>query len=190
MTGGKHLADMTLDELWHLFPIILAPYNPAYRGWFDAEKLAIEAALGDAVERVRHIGSTSVPGLLAKPTVDILLEVAGNAAPGDLKSRLAALSYTVMAETTDPDLRIDLCKGYTEQGFAERVFHLHLRRRGDWDEPYFCAYLRRHPETAAQYADLKRELFPRFEFDRDGYTAAKGEFIRRVTGLARKENLG
>ena len=75
--------------------------------------------------------------------------------------------YTVMAETTVPEYQLDLCKGYTPLGFAEKVFHLHIRHLGDWDEPYFCKYLNLHPEKAQEYADLKMKLQTQFKHDRD-----------------------
>ena len=77
-------------------------------------------------------------------------------------------------------------KGYTSKGFRGQVFHLHVRYRGDWDEPYFCEYLREHPAEAVEYGRLKQELALRFRNDRDGYTDAKTKFIRRITALARK----
>lgn len=78
-------------------------------------------------------------------------------------------------------------KGYTDEGFAERVFHLHVRYQGDWNEPSFCAYLRAHPDVARAYAQLKRDLKERYEHDRDGYTNAKSDFINAYTKWAREE---
>ncbi|MEG1980665.1 MAG: GrpB family protein, partial [Victivallaceae bacterium] len=78
-------------------------------------------------------------------------------------------------------------KGYTPDGFAAEVFHLHLRNPGDWDELYFRDYLRLHPEIADEYAVLKAELAVKYKFDRDAYTLAKGDFIRRQTAAARIE---
>lgn len=66
------------------------------------------------------------------------------------------------------------------------MFHLHLRLRGDADEIYFRDYLNLRPELAAQYERLKLSLWRPYEHDRDGYTAAKGEFIRRVTMEAKE----
>ena len=83
--------------------------------------------------------------------------------------------------------RIDLNKGYTEDGFAERVFHIHLRHSGDHDELYFKRYLNEHPDTAAEYEALKLFLWKQYEHNRDGYTAAKGEFVKRVTEHAKAE---
>jgi SAM-dependent methyltransferase len=77
-------------------------------------------------------------------------------------------------------------KGYTSAGFAEKVYHIHVRYPGDWDEMYFRDYLILHPEAAAAYATLKRQLQEQFAYDRDGYTDAKGAFIKDVTKRARE----
>lgn len=78
-----------------------------------------------------------------------------------------------------------LQQGLYAEGFAEKVFHLHVRRAGDWDELYFRDYLRENPSVAAKYALLKRELKEKFERNRDGYTAAKTDFIKEMTARAR-----
>jgi GrpB-like predicted nucleotidyltransferase (UPF0157 family) len=89
-----------------------------------------------------------------------------------------------MAEQTKPYLQLDFNKGYTPDGFAERVYHLHIRYTGDWDELHFRDYLIAHPEAATEYAALKRRLFADYEFDRDTYTEAKGDFIRDCVAKA------
>lgn len=81
----------------------------------------------------------------------------------------------------------DLNKGYTPQGFAERVFHIHLRVAGDIDELYFRDYLNAHPEVAKEYERLKLSLWKEYEHDRDGYTAAKSAFVSKYTELAKAE---
>ena len=86
--------------------------------------------------------------------------------------------------------RITLNKGYTEQGFAERVFHLHIRMTGDHDELYFRDYLNEHKEIAKEYETLKLSLWKQFEHDRDGYTDAKTDFIKKCTDLAKCEYRG
>jgi len=181
------LSAMTLEELWELFPIILRPYNPDWPLWYAEEAENLRRRIGDKIVRSRHIGSTSVPGLTAKPTVDILLEITPETDLAWLRRMLKDGGWTVMAESAADGWRYDLHKGYTPEGFAERVFHLHVRYRGDYDEPYFCAYLRRHPEVAAEYVALKTALARQYEHNRDAYTAAKTAFIREHTALAREE---
>jgi GrpB-like predicted nucleotidyltransferase (UPF0157 family) len=113
----------------------------------------------------------------------------------EVKAALVADGWLVMAEGSDFGT-IDLNKGYTPQGFAERVYHLHVRREGDWDELRFRDYLVSHPDAAAEYAALKRRLLAKHEHDRDAYTAAKTDFVRSCVakagedGLRRKERNG
>lgn len=86
--------------------------------------------------------------------------------------------------------RILLNKGYTEQGFAEKVFHLHIRVVGDNDELYFRDYLRENHNVAKEYEHLKLNLWKKFEHDRDGYTDAKCKFIKRYTKIAKEKFIG
>ncbi|KNY25853.1 protein of unknown function UPF0157 [Pseudobacteroides cellulosolvens ATCC 35603 = DSM 2933] len=73
---GKALNEMSLEELWQLFPIVLKEHNPAYKQWHIDEKDQIENAVGkNVVKRINHIGSSSVKGLMSKPIIDILMEV-------------------------------------------------------------------------------------------------------------------
>ena len=181
----KLLSEMTLEELWQLFPIILSPHNPEWKNFYKTEADLLQKHFGKNAARIRHIGSTAVAGLLAKPTVDILLEMADNADLATVRQLAIECGYTVMAETTVLEYQLDLCKGYTPLGFAEKVFHLHIRHFGDWDEPYFCEYLNQHPEKAQEYAGLKMKLQAQFKHDRDAYTEAKGEFIRQCVKAAR-----
>ena len=74
-----------------------------------------------------------------------------------------------------------------QDGFAEKVYHVHLRHAGDNDELYFRDYLNDHPQTAKEYEALKLRLWKRFEHDRDAYTEARTEFIGDVTAKAREE---
>jgi len=183
--SAKPLSEMTLEELWQLFPIILSAHNPDWKKYYEEEKALLEKSFGNLLVRIEHIGSTAVEGLIAKPTVDILLEADPSASPDEVRRTAERCGYTVMSEKTVPEYRLDLCKGYTPQGFADKVFHLHIRHPGDWDEIVFRDYLRRNPAKAQEYARLKTDLQKRFEHDRDAYTEAKGDFIRTCVKEAR-----
>lgn len=176
----KPLNDMTNEELWQLFPILLQPHDPAWMDWFLEEKARLEGTLeAEKIYRISHVGSTSVPGLVAKPTVDILLEIAPDYDLCALTSQLEAAGYLVNERKDSPPPHLMGMKGYTPAGFAQRVFHLHVRHPGDWPELYFRDYLTHHPAVAAEYAALKADLKEHFEHDRDAYTDAKGGFVRR-----------
>ncbi len=73
------------------------------------------------------------------------------------------------------------------QGFAEKVFHLHLRYYGDNNEVYFRDYLNEHAEIAKLYEELKLNLWKRYKHDRDGYTEAKREFVEKYTEIAKQQ---
>ena len=179
---------MSNEELWALFPIVLKEYNPDYPLWYAQEELIlVELIGGNRIRRISHIGSTAVPDLLSKPTVDILLEITQDCNVDELIFTLEQNGYICTMQPESPPPHLMFMKGYTLQGFAERVFHLHVRYAGDWDELYFRDYLRLHIDVAEQYGMLKSELQQLFEHDRDGYTCAKTDFIKRHTQLAREE---
>ncbi len=176
---SKPLSEMSLEELWELFPIRLTEHQACWEDWYQIEKGHLLPILPDTV-KIHHVGSTSINGIWAKPTIDILVE----ANPSDheaIKSLLLRDGYLCMAQT---ETRIDFNKGYTPDGFAEKVFHLHLRKFGDNDELYFRDYLNEHPEIAAEYEKLKLSLWKRFEHNRDAYTESKTDFIRKHTQKA------
>ena len=180
-------ANLTDAQRAALYPIILREYDAAWPTWFAEEADNLRRLIGGDILNIRHIGSTAVPGLVAKPTVDILLEVTDTTDIDRLMTALPAPEYICLHPPTipTPPPHLTILKGYTSTGFAERVFHIHVRHPGDWDEPLFCAWLTDHPDCAAQYAALKRQLAAQYTFDRDGYTTAKGEFIRNVMAMAR-----
>lgn len=181
----KKLADMSLEELWQLFPIVLVRNQPCWPSWYTEESGALARILaGSSVRRISHIGSTAVAGIWAKPIVDILVEVDCGCAMVSVRDVLKAHGYLCMSEETG---RMSFNKGYTENGFAERVFHLHVRNYGDNDELYFRDYLNDHSEAAREYEALKLRLWKEYEHDRDGYTDAKGDFVAGYTRIARLE---
>lgn len=183
----KRLQEMSLEELWQLFPIILRPHNADYTAWFEEQEKDLAAILaGSGICRISHIGSTAVKGLIAKPIVDILLELPSLYSLDAVASLLEDNGWLVMARD-NAGKTLDLNKGYTPEGFAEKIYHLHVKPTGDWGELYFRDYLRKYPDVAREYETLKLKLKDQFEHDRDAYTQAKSDFVIEYTELARKE---
>jgi len=146
------------------------------------------------IVRISHIGSTAIPGLTAKPTVDIILEIKETIDLDKLIAALPSPDYICLygAELTipTPPPHMMFLKGYLSNGFAEKVYHIHVRYPGDndsRDKILFKDYLIANPEAVAEYAELKRGLFKNFEHDRDGYTKAKGAFIKKIMEKAKEE---
>lgn len=178
----KELSEMTLEELWQLFPIVITQHDARWKSWAADETRALTAILADFRPLISHIGSTAIPGIQAKPIVDLLVKVAPEADYGSLRRCMEGGGYICM---NSDSARMSFNKGYTPQGYAEQVFHIHVHRRGDRDEILFRDYLIAHTEAAAQYEALKLSLAPRFRHNRDGYTDAKSEFVRRIIDLAK-----
>lgn len=172
----KELTDLSLEELWHLFPIILTPHQDSWASWYEEEEDLLQKKL-PYINRISHIGSTAIKGIWAKPTIDILVE-SHKEKLADLKNAIERCGYICMAESCN---RIDFNKGYTIEGFAERTFHLHLRHIGDNDELYFRDYLLENASVAKEYELLKFNLWKQYEHDRDAYTSHKSDFIKYCT---------
>ena len=178
------LEEMSLEELWQLFPIFLREHQDEWKDWYEEERLRLLIFLpAKQLVRISHIGSTSVETIWAKPIVDILLEIPKETDMAVMKDLLLQNGYLLMSESQG---RMSFNKGYTPSGFAERVFHLHLRYEGDHDELYFRDYLQEHPAVAKDYEKLKLSLWKQYEHKRDAYTEAKTDFIKNYTEKAKK----
>jgi GrpB-like predicted nucleotidyltransferase (UPF0157 family) len=156
-------------------PVRVVPYDPAWPARFERERDQLERTLARWISGgVHHVGSTAVPGLAAKPTIDIMIGVAGLEAARACFTPLAALGYEYAP------YRPDEMHWFCKPDLSRRLFHLHLVPAGS---PRFVATLafrdrlRADPVLAADYAILKRGLAERFAGDRDAYTAAKAEFV-------------
>ncbi|MBU3073069.1 GrpB family protein [Clostridium estertheticum] len=179
---------MALKELWELFPIILKKHNTDYKEWYETEKQKILSRIDRKdISRISHIGSTAVEGLIAKPTVDILLEIDNEINIEQLRDALLHNGWLLMSFENKPCMKMVFNKGYTKEGFAEKVYHLHVRYYDNWNELYFRDYLIEHDEVAKAYGELKLELIEKYEHDRDGYTNAKTNFILKYTEKAKEE---
>lgn len=130
----KKISEMSLEELWKLFPIYLTEHQPYWKEWYTEEENFLKNRVS-GIERISHIGSTAVSSIWAKPIIDILVEVSEDDKLANYKEIIMKSGYICMSETFD---RISFNKGYTEKGFAEKVFHLHLRHVGDNDELSDC----------------------------------------------------
>lgn len=161
----------------------LAEYNPEWPRLYEQEAAAIEAALGEEVIEIRHIGSTSVPGLRAKPIIDILVAVESFAPVASYSARLSSLGYTHQPMDTD-DERLFFWKG------IPRTHHLHIVEYATWEHQrhiIFSEYLRTHPEVARLYVQVKQELAVAFKHNRPAYTRGKTAFIKAIMDRALAE---
>jgi GrpB-like predicted nucleotidyltransferase (UPF0157 family)/GNAT superfamily N-acetyltransferase len=162
----------------------IVPYDPAWSEAYERERQALVGALGGEVAGIEHVGSTSVPGLSAKPIVDIQIGVAQMVPAQVFEERLQRLGYRQNPEADDPNRRLFYRKG------VPRTHHLHIQPIGHGeyaDRVLFRDYLRDHPEAVAAYERLKIELARRHGHDRQGYSEGKSAFIEEILQLAKGE---
>lgn len=178
---GKKLSEMSLEELWQLFPIYLTEHQPCWKEWYFEEE-ALLKNIFSSTERISHIGSTAIPSIWAKPIIDILVEIPKDTNLIDYKALITSNGYICMSQS---EKGLSFNKGYTEKGFAERVFHLHLKYVGDNNELYFRDYLIEHSDVAKEYEELKLKLWKKYEHNRDAYTNAKSELVKKYTEQAK-----
>ena len=177
------LENMSLEELWRLFPVMLVKHDNRWTDIAKEEIKRLHSGLRLKAIKIHHIGSTAVKDIMAKPIVDLLVEAPENVKLESLKKTIIDLGYICMSETAE---RLSFNRGYTVKGYAEEVFHLHLRRPNDNEEIYFCEYLNRYPEVAKEYEALKIILAEKYKYNRDAYTMSKTSFVNRYTELGKQ----
>jgi len=182
-TLEEKIARVLKDEL------ALADYDPRWPALFEAEREHLRACLpAELLGRIEHFGSTAVPGLTAKPVVDLLIEVSDlEQARRRIAPVLEEQGYdyfwrSARDDGSDPHY----CWFIKRDAEGRRTHHLHMvePRFEHWDRLHFRDWLVAHPEAAAEYAQLKRELAEKHPGDRIAYTKGKTEFVARVTAEA------
>jgi GrpB-like predicted nucleotidyltransferase (UPF0157 family) len=178
-------------EIGRLFPITLVPYTGEWNLLFEKEKeLIINVLDKELALTVEHIGSTSVEGLSAKPTIDILVEIPQLTAEikTSLILKMQRIGYENM-RNAEKEKRMTFGKGYSLTGVCGQTYHAHIREKSDdfQNELYFRDYLRQHADIRKEYEKLKLELAERYKFNREHYTNAKTDFILKMTEQAKNE---
>jgi GrpB-like predicted nucleotidyltransferase (UPF0157 family) len=169
--------------------VIVAPYDSEWPCLFSELGAKLRKALGDVALRIDHIGSTSIPGMAAKPIIDVLISVA-DFEPLDA-FRIPIESVGFVYRPNDQLIERDLSKRYFREKPADRRTHIHVRRSGSWSEQLallFRDYKRTHSDVAMDYAELKYRLAEQYPDDRHSYSTSKGPFIWDVTVKADKWN--
>ena len=169
--------------------ICIVDYDPAWPVLAAQEVGAIQAALGDVAVRVEHVGSTAVPGLAAKPILDLQLSVEAVDALDRYRGPLEGLGYLFVPDPASPDYHL-----FAKPPERPRTHHLHVGAVGSEQELRHLAmrdFLRAHPEEAARYAELKRDVAARHPQDRLAYIDGKEAYLtaleQRALAWARAE---
>ncbi len=167
-------------------PVRIVDYDPVWPIRFEAERELLGQAFGGAPVSIEHVGSTAVPGLAAKPIIDILISADSLEAFEVRVPELARLGYEYVPEF---EVELPMRRYFRKPALTGRTHHLHCVETDSafWrDHLLFRDFLRTHPDRAAAYAELKRELAQRFSHDREAYTQAKTAFIEAAKQAARR----
>lgn len=164
--------------------VVIAAYDPAWPEVFAGEAQAIRQALGDTLVAIEHVGSTAVPGLAAKPIVDIMVGVHSLENAKAAIPELESFGCSYWREDTIP-ARLYFVKGLPPNGPRSHHIHFVERQSEFWrTHLLFRDYLRTHSEAAQNYAALKRDLALQYRDDREAYTDAKAAFIQAALDKA------
>ena len=157
--------------------MIVVEYSADWPKRYEQELALLSKTLGPVLIRCHHIGSTSVPGLAAKPIIDMLLEVQSVESLDQMNEAMRDLGYQPKGEFGIPGRR------YFPKGVDARTYHVHAFAAGDshiGKHLAFRDYLRAYPEVAQAYAAVKQEASAAHGTNPEGYVAFKHEFVERT----------
>jgi GrpB-like predicted nucleotidyltransferase (UPF0157 family) len=164
----------------------IVDYDPRWPLLFDEEARRLRAVLDPSlIVGLEHFGSTAIPGLAAKPIIDILIAVRSlDAARATFVDALRKLDYVFWADNPKKD-RLFFVKGMPPFG-SKRSHHVHVTELQEemWQRLAFRDYLRAHPEEAETYGRLKKRLGAEHQTDREAYTHAKSAYVASVMSKA------
>src|SRR3989344_8613096 len=162
----------------------LEEYNPKWSNLFEQEKELLLKTFGDRLIAIEHIGSTAIPGLLAKPIIDINVAIPSLKDIDDFITKVQELGYEYIPERRFSDRQF-FPKGPSEK----RTHHLNLveitSETGWKNQILFRDYLREHEEIRNEYTKLKKELAEKYADNRDEYTERKSKFVIEIINKAK-----
>ncbi|MEJ5308329.1 MAG: GrpB family protein [Anaerolineae bacterium] len=162
----------------------LVPHNPLWQTYFTLERQRLSAALAPYIKEIRHIGSTAIPGIYAKPILDIMVGLFTIADVRYCQAPLATLDYIYEGEQNIPGWHF-----FRKKTGDMTTHHLHVVEWGGayWrDHILFYEYLLQHPEVAEAYERLKLALAQEHADSREAYTREKTDFVNKVTEMAQR----
>jgi GrpB-like predicted nucleotidyltransferase (UPF0157 family) len=163
--------------------IVIEAYDPQWPQMAEMEMLCIKKALPFSVglKRMEHVGSTAIPGLWAKPIIDIYIGVTSIVRAQEAIRPLERMGYAYWKENPNKK-KMFFVKGMPPFG-EKRTHHVHIVEEGsDYEEAriLFRDYLRLHSKEREAYGSLKKEFAKLYKYDREAYTEAKGQFIEEI----------
>jgi GrpB-like predicted nucleotidyltransferase (UPF0157 family) len=167
--------------------VLIVPYNPQWQKLFEKEAAFLRSRLPPSmVIRIEHFGSTAIYGLVAKPVIDVLVQVSSLE---ETRERIVPL---LESEGYDYFWRTDVSPAYAwfikRDSEGKRTHHIHMVEADSrlWERIYFRDYLREFPDEANRYAELKQSLSEKYSHDRVAYTEGKAGYVTSITERAKR----
>lgn len=165
-------------------------YDSLWIAAFEKEAAVLNSVFGQRVVEMHHIGSTSVPGLDAKPIIDILVILDHTDDINSFDRAMEDVGYRVRGECLDATIPGTPGRFYfTKETNGVRSHHVHVYAKGHWEIPdklAFRDYLRANSDKATAYGELKRRIAAQYRFDNIGYMRAKDGFVKSTLLEARR----
>lgn len=191
--SDKKLEELTIEEWGDLFPIKMMPPQADWALIFQKEKSLIKATLPKkAPLDIQHIGSTAIPGITSKGSIDMLIDIPEELLfDKEIILRMEHIGYEFCIQGGYGPAYMIFAKGFNRKGKKEQKYFVHMTPKNHsemWDRIHFRDYLIKHIEVAKEYENLKLELSSKFSKDKRSFTKGKTEFVTRFTELAKKRN--
>jgi len=185
-------SDLTKEEIGRLFPIEISPYDPIWPRLYEEERQIIEKNINPSLySRIEHFGSTSVPGLSSKNTIDILMAVEfEDNSSHEIIEQMKKIGYEFNWQNEGGNTHMVFIKGYDPDKPKQQTYHIHAAPENHslWNRIHFRNYLIKYPEVARRYEELKKSLASKFKHERVAYRIAKTEFVKEITDKSLLEN--
>ncbi len=186
----QHIANLLRSkELGKKYPIFLEKYTNQWKKLYEKESQKLLSQFyPEVISKTEHFGSTAIPGLSAKPVIDLLVEITSfEKAKQRLLPTLKKEGYGYSWRSEIQPGYMSFFKGYDDKG--SQKYHLHMAPSNHilWDRLLFRDYLREFPEKAKEYENLKIKLAKLFQYDREAYTNGKSELILKLTEEAKQK---
>lgn len=169
----------------------LMPYDPKWPDLFNKEKALLQKTFGDQILAIEHIGSTAIPGISAKPIIDIEIGVESLDVARDMKEKFEKIGYEhrpFVPGYTKEEMQWE--ELYAKGPEEKRTYYVHVTIYDDshWkNDLFFRDYLRQNLSVAKDYTELKQKLAKKYTNDRRSYTDGKDSFIKNILEMAKKK---
>lgn len=191
--SNTDLSVLTKEELNTLYPVELVDHDPNWKLLYkEQENLILSTIDQGLLKRVEHFGSTSIPGIKAKPYIDMIIEIEKELLFDERlieQFKPIGFQYFKVPERDDIDAYMSFGKGYYNDGTKAQIFHIHMCPADNfmWSQVAFRDYLIANPDRANAYEKLKLALASKFSNDRGAYVLGKTEFVMETLSLIKNQ---